>query len=147
MQTGTPDCRKSSVGEALPNRARDVYKRQVQNERGGLHRQHSGNGHAALLSAGKLKGRFSEQIFRKADLRASVPHALGDLLFRQSEILRPKGHVFFHGFLKELIFRILKDQSDFAPDFDQALVFFAHVHAADQDMPDFRAHQGVHMRD
>ena len=121
--------------------------RLVQHQRARLHGQHPGDGHAPLLPAGKLEGRFFQDVLAEAHLRDRLAHARFDGFFIKAEVARAKAHVLFHGLLKELVFGILEHQPHLAADLDEALALFPHIHAADEYVARLRADEGVQMDD
>ena len=121
--------------------------RLVQHQRARLHRQHAGDGHAPLLPAGELEGRFFQNVLAEAHLRKRLAHARFDRFFVKAEVARAKAHVLFHGFLKELVFGVLEHQPHLAADLDEALALLPHVHAADEHVARLGADEGVQVGD
>ena len=83
----------------------------VQNQDLRLHSQHSCNGHSPLLSSGKFKGRLLIELLGKANTLKRLLGTGFDLLLRQSQILGAETHIGKDIDLKQLVFRILKNQS------------------------------------
>ena len=81
-----------------------------------LQREHAGDGHTALLPAGKRKRRALpvRRIVEMHELHRFL-HALRDLCFRQAEVARAKGDIGLDGLFKQLLLRILKHHADLEP--------------------------------
>lgn len=78
--------------------------------------QHARDGHAPLLPAGEAHRRLVVDLLEREANRFERP-AHARLLFggAQAAVLQAEGHVLFHGRFKELTFRILEYNADFAP--------------------------------
>ena len=90
-------------------------RRLVQHQHLRLHGDNAGNGHAALLAAGQLKGGLIQHGLRQAHEGGGGTDAAVDILLVQSHVLRAEGDVLIHRLLKQLVFRVLEHQSHLKP--------------------------------
>jgi hypothetical protein len=100
-----------------------------QDQHVGPHGDDAGDGHSAFLPAGELKRRFFEHLFRDAHKTGRFINPLPDLIVGELHVFRAEGDVFVYGVFKELVFRVLKDQSDTEPDRPQDVLRFIDVAA------------------
>ena len=122
-------------------------RRLVEDEYLRLHRNHARDGHAALLSAGELKGRLGEHVLAQADQLRRLAHAAVDLVFRKAHVARAEGDVLIDRLLEELILRILEHQPHLEAHAADLLRLGPDVAPLEQDAPLRRAQQAVEVLD
>ena len=90
----------------------EAGSRLIENQRLGLHGQYTGNGYAAHLTAGKLKRILgSNGFWIQMDHTHCLDNTIMDFIFGEPHVLWPESNIFFHSLFKQLIFRILKNES------------------------------------
>ena len=117
----------------------------VQNEHLGLHGDHPGDGHPALLAAGQLKGGFFQVVVPQAHEVGRRPHPAVNLLLVQPHVLGAEGDVLIYCLLKELVLRVLEHQPHLKPSLFGDLGVGPDVHVLKEDRPRRRLEQGVQM--
>ena len=80
-----------------------------------LHGDDAGNGDAALLSAGQVKGRLVQHIRIHAGKVSRTQNPLPDLVLLQAHVFRAEGDILKDRILKKLIFRVLEYQPHAKP--------------------------------
>ena len=83
----------------------------IKNKNFRLHCKHSGNCRAPLLPSRKLKRRFFKQLLAYSRCGSCGVYTLFYFILRKAHVFRSECNILIHGFLKKLIFRILKHQS------------------------------------
>ena len=119
----------------------------VQNEHLGLHGDHPGDGHPALLAAGQLEGGFFQVVVPQAHKVGRRPHPAVDLLLVQSHVLGAEGDVFIHRLLKELVLRVLEHQPHLKPGLFGDLGVGPDVRVLKEHRPRRRLEQGIQVLD
>ena len=99
FQNGVAACGVKSCGGLIEN----------QNVR--LHGDYAGNGDSALLTAGEIEGRFFQQLVADAHEARRAANPGVKRLTGNSLVFGAKGDVLPAAFFKELVFRVLEDQT------------------------------------
>ena len=99
----------------LPRHRIQSGKRLIQHQKLRLCRQNACDRHSALLSAGQRKRRLIfDLLIGKSHLLQGPLNPFLLLQSSKSAVFQSKAHILFHGLCKKLIFRILKNHSDFS---------------------------------
>ena len=112
-----------------------------------MHGHNARNRHAALLPAGKFKRAFLQQFVRKTDKGGGLLHAAVDLGFVQPHVAGAVGDVLGAGLLKQLVLRVLHDQTHLEAERPQVGPLLPHILAVDEDAAGGGAVQAVEMAD
>ena len=133
--------------DLIPSLGVEAGRRLVQDEDTGLHGHNARHGHAALLSAGQLKGAALQQRFIEADEFCRLVDALIDLRLVEAHILRAEGDVLIARFLKELVLRVLEHQTRQETEIPDLFRLGPEVAAINDDLAAGRFVQTVHVGD
>ena len=101
--------------EPAPAAGIEVGCRLVEDEDRGPARQNSRQAHPLSLAEAEMMGRTIGRVL-EIDAGQAFQGQLAGLGFAESQVERPKGHVFDHGGAEELIVGILEQQADLAAD-------------------------------
>ena len=82
----------------------------VQHQHPGLHGDHPGDGHPALLPAGQVEGGFLQHPRLQPHKPGGLAHPAVHLVLIQPHVLGAEGDVLVHRLLKELVLRVLEHQ-------------------------------------
>ena len=119
----------------------------VQDQHLGFHGHDPGDGHPALLPAGKVEGRLLQQFLRKAHHPGRFPYPAVDLLFIKPHVAGTEGDVLIHRFFKQLVLRILEHQPHLKAHLSDLLGVRPDVLSVEIDMPLRGLQQPVEMLD
>ena len=119
----------------------------IQYQHLGIHGQHPGNGHPALLPAGKLKGAFFHHVLRKAHKAQRLPHPLFHFPGGQPHIGGAEGHIRRHRLAKELVLRVLEHQPHLEAEPPQVLFIGPQVLAVNVDLALGGSQQAIEVLD
>ena len=121
-------------------------RRFIQNQNLRSHRDHTRDGYAAFLSAGKFKWRaFPNLLIIQSNQFNSLPHAFLDLRIGQSQVFGTERHILGNRFLEQLILRILKHQTDTLANLDHRNARRGNINIPDDDSACIRFKQTVQM--
>jgi hypothetical protein len=104
--------------EPAPRARVEARRRLVHDQDVGLHGEHRGDGHRALLAAGEVVGRALRQVL-SPDARERGGDAGRDVGGREPEVERPEPHVLGHRRQEQLVVRVLEHHADGATDVGQ----------------------------
>ncbi len=99
-----------------------------------IQHQDPGDGHTALLAAGKIEGTPLEIRFIEPHHRQNRFHLLQGIFFTDPEVFGTECDVPANGLLEELVFRKLKHKSDLPAEFLQVFDFHPRQDFAAQDL-------------
>ena len=86
--------------------------RLVKNQNLRFHGNHTGNRHTALLTAGQIKRRYLELLFRQANEAGSFPDTAVNLIALKTHVFGAKSNILIHRFFKQLVFGILENKAN-----------------------------------
>jgi len=113
----------------------------VQDQAVRAHGNHTGNGHALLLTAGKVVG-CALAVFVDAGHLHGVVHPAAHLVLRHAEVFQRKGHVLFHHSRHDLVVRVLEHHAHSLADIVK-LVLVCGIHALHIHLAALRQQNGV----
>ena len=113
----------------------------VENKHLGLHRYYPRYRRAALLSAGKVERAAGENIVAEPDKAGGIAYPAVYLRLVESHILRTEGDIAVDRLLKQLIFGILKYESDAEAHIPYLFRLLPYVASAEQHLSFGRSEQ------
>ena len=119
----------------------------VQHQHPGLHGHDTGDGHPALLAAGKLKGALLQQLIAEAHKSRRLLDAALHLGFVQPHVAGAVSDILGTGFLKKLVLGVLHDQPHQKPEGAQVGALGPQVLAIHQHPARNGAVEAVEMAD
>ena len=107
----------------------------IQDQHLRLHGQHTCQGHPPFLPAGEFKGGFVHLVVPDSHQTGGLPDTVVQLVPGFSLVGRSEGDVFVNRFFKELVLRILENQSHPEPHLTDFLRLCPDVPTAQENLP------------
>ena len=142
-----PVKRRELIEDLIPSLRVKTCRRLIEDQNLRLHRKHSGDRDASLLSTGKFKWGLFPELLIKSDLTKRILCALLNLLLRKSLVLRSKADIREHIHLKKLVLRILKNQSDLTAQSAHVIALAVNIFSVVINRSTARLQQSVQMLD